>query len=57
VHGYDAMLLSILQNLTEGKAVEGRCTGKLNFIAGFDGNTGDYREYKIRPYIKKIAAV
>ena len=36
VHGYDAMLLSILQTLTEGKQVEGRCTGKLNLIAGFD---------------------
>jgi nitrogenase molybdenum-iron protein beta chain len=46
VHGYDAMLMSILQTLTEGKAVEGRCTGKLNFIAGFDANTGNYREYK-----------
>ena len=40
------MLLSILQTLTEGKQVEGRCTGKLNFIAGFDANTGNYREYK-----------
>jgi nitrogenase molybdenum-iron protein beta chain len=46
IHGYDAMLLSILQYLTEGKQVEGRCTGKLNFIAGFDVNTGNYREYK-----------
>ncbi|HEY6872206.1 MAG TPA: nitrogenase molybdenum-iron protein subunit beta [Geobacteraceae bacterium] len=46
IHGYDAMLLSILQNLTEGKQVEGRCTGKLNLIAGFDANTGNYREYK-----------
>ncbi len=46
VHGYDSMLTSILQTLTEGKAVEGRCTGKLNFIAGFDANTGNYREYK-----------
>jgi nitrogenase molybdenum-iron protein beta chain len=46
VHGYDAMLMAILQTLTEGKAVEGRCTGKLNFIAGFDANTGNYREYK-----------
>ena len=46
VHGYDSMLMSILQTLTEGKAVEGRCTGKLNFIAGFDANTGNYREYK-----------
>jgi nitrogenase molybdenum-iron protein beta chain len=44
--GYDAMLLAILQTLTEGKQVEGRCTGKLNFIAGFDANTGNYREYK-----------
>lgn len=46
IHGYDAMLLAILQVLTEGKKIEGRCTGKLNFIAGFDANTGDYREYK-----------
>jgi nitrogenase molybdenum-iron protein beta chain len=46
MHGYDSMLMSILQTLTEGKAVEGRCTGKLNFIAGFDANTGNYREYK-----------
>jgi nitrogenase molybdenum-iron protein beta chain len=46
VHGYDAMLNAVLQTLTEGKAVEGRCTGKLNFIAGFDANTGNYREYK-----------
>jgi nitrogenase molybdenum-iron protein beta chain len=46
IHGYDSMLLAILETLTEGKAVEGRCTGKLNFIAGFDANTGNYREYK-----------
>ncbi len=46
IHGYDAMLSAILQTLTEGKLVEGRCTGKLNFIAGFDTNTGNYREYK-----------
>jgi nitrogenase molybdenum-iron protein beta chain len=46
IHGYDAMLTSILQTLTGNKAVEGRCTGKLNFIAGFDANTGNYREYK-----------
>ena len=46
VHGYDAMLTAILETLTEGKAVEGRCTGKLNFLAGFDANTGNYREYK-----------
>src|SRR5512137_2783499 len=46
VTGYDAMLLAILQNLTEGKQVEGRCTGKLNLIPGFDANTGNYREYK-----------
>jgi nitrogenase molybdenum-iron protein beta chain len=46
VTGYDAMLLSILQTLTEGKKVEGRCTGKLNLLPGFDTNTGDYREYK-----------
>ncbi|MBJ6726251.1 nitrogenase molybdenum-iron protein subunit beta [Geomesophilobacter sediminis] len=46
VHGYDSMLLSILQTLTDGKQVEGRCTGKLNLIPGFDANTGNYREYK-----------
>lgn len=46
INGYDAMLLSILQYLTADKKVEGRCTGKLNFIAGFDVNTGNYREYK-----------
>jgi nitrogenase molybdenum-iron protein beta chain len=46
VHGYDAMLLSILQTLTEGKQVEGRCTGKINLIPGFDANTGNFREYK-----------
>ncbi|MGC3998146.1 MAG: nitrogenase molybdenum-iron protein subunit beta [Anaeromyxobacter sp.] len=46
VTGYDSMLAAILQTLTEGKKVEGRCTGKLNFIAGFDTNTGNYREYK-----------
>ena len=44
--GYDAMLLAILQTLTEGKRVEGRCTGKLNLLPGFDANTGDYREYR-----------
>ena len=46
IHGYDAMLLSILQTLTEGKKVEGRCTGKVNLIPGFDANTGNFREYK-----------
>jgi nitrogenase molybdenum-iron protein beta chain len=46
IHGYDNMLLSILQTLTEGKRIEGRCTGKLNLIPGFDANTGNYREYK-----------
>ncbi len=45
IHGYDSMLLSILQTLTAGKQVEGRCTGKLNLIPGFDANTGNYREY------------
>jgi nitrogenase molybdenum-iron protein beta chain len=44
--GYDSMLAAILANLTEGKKVDERCTGKLNFIAGFDCNTGNYREYK-----------
>jgi nitrogenase molybdenum-iron protein beta chain len=46
VNGYDAMVAAILRTLTEGKHVEGRCTGKLNFVAGFDANTGNYREYK-----------
>jgi nitrogenase molybdenum-iron protein beta chain len=46
ITGYDNMLAAILQTLTEGKKVEGRCTGKLNFIPGFDANTGNYREYK-----------
>ncbi len=46
VNGWDAMVLAILQTLTEGRKVEGRCTGKLNLLPGFDTNTGDYREYK-----------
>jgi nitrogenase molybdenum-iron protein beta chain len=46
VTGYDAMLLAILQTLTEGRKVEGRCTGKLNLLPGFDTNTANYREYK-----------
>ncbi|WP_020677893.1 nitrogenase molybdenum-iron protein subunit beta [Geopsychrobacter electrodiphilus] len=46
IHGYDSMLMSILQTLTEGKKVEGKCTGKLNIIPGFDGNVGNLREYK-----------
>ncbi len=46
IHGYDAMVLAILQSLTEGKRVEGRCTGKLNCLPGFDANTGNHREYK-----------
>ncbi len=46
INGYDAMVCAILRTLTEGKQVEGRCTGKLNFIPGFDANTGNYREYK-----------
>jgi nitrogenase molybdenum-iron protein beta chain len=46
IHGYDAMLKSILQTLTEGQKVEGKCTGKLNIIPGFDGNVGNLREYK-----------
>ena len=46
INGYDSMLLAILQTLTEGKAIEGRCTGKLNFIPGFDANTANYREFK-----------
>ncbi len=46
VTGWDAMVLAILQTLTDGKKVEGRCTGKLNLLPGFDTNTGNYREYK-----------
>ncbi len=46
VNGYDAMLKSILETLTEGKKVEGKCTGKLNLIPGFDGNMGNLHEYK-----------
>jgi nitrogenase molybdenum-iron protein beta chain len=46
IHGYDAMLVSILQTLTEGKKLDGRCTGKVNLIPGFDANTGNFREYK-----------
>ncbi len=46
IHGYDAMLKSILEYLSEGTKVEGKCSGKLNLIPGFDANTGNYREYK-----------
>jgi nitrogenase molybdenum-iron protein beta chain len=46
IHGYDAMLKSILETLTEGQNIEGKCTGKLNIIPGFDGNVGNLREYK-----------
>jgi len=46
IHGYDAMLKSILETLTAGEKIEGKCTGKLNLIPGFDGNTANIREYK-----------
>ncbi len=46
IHGYDSMLRSILTYLTEGQKIEGKCTGKLNLIPGFDGSTGNIREYK-----------
>ncbi|PLX82725.1 MAG: nitrogenase molybdenum-iron protein subunit beta [Desulfuromonas sp.] len=46
IHGYDAMLRSILQDLTQDQKIEGKCTGKLNLIPGFDGNVGNLREYK-----------
>lgn len=46
VNGYDAMLQSILKMLTEDQRIEGKCTGKLNIIPGFDGNVGNLREYK-----------
>jgi len=46
IHGYDSMLLAILQTLTDGKRVEGRCTGRINLIPGFDARTGNFREYR-----------
>lgn len=46
IHGYDAMLKSILETLTAGEKIEGKCTGKLNLIPGFDGSTANIREYK-----------
>lgn len=46
VTGWDAMVLAILQTLTEGKKVEGGCNGRLNLLPGFDTNTGNHREYK-----------
>jgi len=46
VSGWDSMLVSILQTLTAGKKVEGEPTDRLNFIGGFDPNTGNAREYK-----------
>ncbi|MFO7832422.1 MAG: nitrogenase molybdenum-iron protein subunit beta, partial [Desulfuromonadaceae bacterium] len=46
IHGYDNMLKAILQNLTAEKKVEGKSNGKLNLIPGFEGNTGNLREYK-----------
>ena len=46
IQGYDAMLKSILQTLTQERKVEGKCTGRLNLIPGFDGNVGNLREYK-----------
>lgn len=46
IHGYDSMLLAILQTLTEGKRLEGRCTGRINLIPGFDAKTGNFREYR-----------
>jgi len=45
IHGYDAMLNAILHTLTEGKKIEGRCTGKVNLIPLY-ANTGNFREYK-----------
>lgn len=46
IDGYDNMLKAILQNLTADKKVEGKSNGKLNLIPGFEGNTGNLREYK-----------
>lgn len=46
IHGYDVMLKSILATLTEGRKIENECTGKINIIPGFDGNTANLREYK-----------
>jgi nitrogenase molybdenum-iron protein beta chain len=46
IHGYDAMLASMMKYLTADQKVEDKCTGKLNIIPGFDGNVGNLREYK-----------
>jgi len=46
IHGFDAMLKSILEYLTKDRKVEEKCTGKLNLIPGFDGNIGNLREYQ-----------
>ncbi len=46
IHGYDAMLNSILKDLTAGRKTEGHSNGKINLIPGFDGNVGNLREYK-----------
>jgi len=45
IHGYDAMLKSILAYLSEGKKTSSD-NGKINIIPGFDGNVGNLREYK-----------
>lgn len=44
LQGYDNMLKSILQTLTEGK--KDKSNGKVNIIPGFDTYTGDYHEVK-----------
>ncbi|MBN2645004.1 MAG: nitrogenase molybdenum-iron protein subunit beta [Desulfuromonadaceae bacterium] len=46
INGYDSMLKSILEYLTEGKKKDGAPKESLNLIPGFDGNTANYREYK-----------
>jgi nitrogenase molybdenum-iron protein beta chain len=46
IQGYDAMLKSILEYLGGDKRVEGKNSGRLNLIPGFDACTGNYREYK-----------
>lgn len=46
IHGYDSMLKAILEYLTKDKKNAEGDNGTLNLIPGFDGNTGNLREYK-----------
>jgi len=44
--GYDAMLLGIIETLSEGKFKEGERNGKINLIPGFDPHVENIRELK-----------